>query len=175
MNLKQSYNQSATSNSVIAIIGMGCQYPGANELRQLWENILARRRQFRRFPDCRLPLSKYYDSDPKTPDKTYGSRAAVIDGYEFDWVKKRIPKTTFESTDIVHWLALDVALKALKDAGYDRNDISNEKSGVILGNTLTGEQTRSSTMRLRWPYVKAEIEGSCNEVQPVAETLAVQL
>lgn len=154
MNLKQSYNQSATSNSVIAIIGMGCQYPGANELRQLWENILARRRQFRRFPDCRLPLSKYYDSDPKTPDKTYGSRAAVIDGYEFDWVKKRIPKTTFESTDIVHWLALDVALKALKDAGYDRNDISNEKSGVILGNTLTGEQTRSSTMRLRWPYVK---------------------
>ncbi|NEO45906.1 MAG: hypothetical protein F6K55_17960, partial [Moorea sp. SIO4A3] len=36
--------------SKIAVIGMGCYYPGANNLRQLWENILTRRRQFRRTP-----------------------------------------------------------------------------------------------------------------------------
>ena len=90
----------------IAVIGMGLYYPGANNLRQLWENILTRRQQFRQMPDKRLPLSQYYDPDPKTPDKTYLNKAAVIDGFEFDWASLRIPKAAFESTDIVHWLAL---------------------------------------------------------------------
>ncbi|NJR57474.1 MAG: type I polyketide synthase [Cyanobacteria bacterium CRU_2_1] len=138
----------------IAVVGMGCYYPGASDLRTLWENILSRRRQFRQIPDERLPLSEYYDSDPAAPDKTYGSRAAVIDGFEFDWVNRRIPKTAFESTDIVHWLALETAIKALQDAGYSRANVPAERTGVVLGNTLTGEQTRASTMRLRWPFVR---------------------
>ncbi len=138
----------------IAVIGMGCYYPGANNLRLLWENILTRRRQFRRTPDVRLPLSDYYHPDRNIPDKTYGSQMAVLDGFEFDWATRRIPKTTVDSTDIVHWLALETALKAIEDAGYNRNTIPTDKTGVILGNTLTGEQTRSSTVRLRWPYVE---------------------
>src|SRR5262249_50899441 len=66
----------------------------------------------------------------------------------------RIPKKTVESTDIAHWLALDIALKTFEDAGYKISDIPLENTGVIVGNTLTGEQTRSQTLRLRWPYVK---------------------
>ena len=104
-----------TSTSGIAVIGMGCWYPGAKNLRQLWENIVARRQQFRQTPDRRLPLSDYYDPDPTVPDKTYGSRMAVIDGFEFDWASKRIPKTVVETADIAHWLALEVATKALEE------------------------------------------------------------
>ncbi|NEN97569.1 MAG: hypothetical protein F6K50_19185 [Moorea sp. SIO3I7] len=73
----------------IAVIGMGCYYPGANNLQQLWENILTCRRQFRRTPDVRLPLSEYPYST--IPDKTYGNRMAVIDGFELDWANRRIP------------------------------------------------------------------------------------
>ncbi len=87
------------NNSAIAVIGMGCWYPGASNLQQLWENILARRCQFRQLPKQRLPLSDYYDPDVTMPDKTYGNRAAVIDGFEFDWVGKRVPKTTFMSSE----------------------------------------------------------------------------
>ncbi|MBE9048955.1 type I polyketide synthase [Nostocales cyanobacterium LEGE 11386] len=144
----------------IAVIGMGCHYPGASSLPQLWENILARRRQFRQLPDQRLPISEYYDPEPTAPDKSYGDRAAVIDGFEFDWPGKRIPKSTVESTDIVHWLTLEVALKALQDAGYTRQSVATERSGVILGNTLTGEHTRSQTMRLRWPYVRRALRAA---------------
>ena len=146
--------------AVIAVIGMGCHYPGASSLPQLWENIIARRRQFRQLPDQRLPIGEYYDPEPKTPDKSYGDRAAVIDGFEFDWPGKRIPKSTVESTDIVHWLALEIALKALQDAGYTRQSVATERSGVVLGNTLTGEQTRSQTMRLRWPYVRRALRAA---------------
>ncbi|RCJ30593.1 beta-ketoacyl synthase [Nostoc minutum NIES-26] len=146
----------------VAIVGMGCYYPGANNLKQLWENILARRREFRQFPDIRLPVSEYYDPDRKAPDKTYGSRAAVIDGFEFDWANQRIPKTAFESSDIVHWLALEVALQALENAGYTRGNVPTERTGVILGNTLTGEQSRSQYMRLRWPFVRKALQAAAN-------------
>ena len=72
-------------------MGLGCHYPGADELPALWENILARRCQFRQMPDERLPLAEYHDSDRNAPDKTYATQAAVIDGFEFDWVKRRVP------------------------------------------------------------------------------------
>jgi hypothetical protein len=141
------------SHDSIAVIGMGCYYPGAPNLKAFWENILARRREFRKIPRQRLPLSDYYDADPAAVDKTYGDRAAVIDGFTFDWIKRGIPKTVVDSSDIVHWLALEVALRALEDAGYTRRSTPCDRTGVILGNTLTGEYSRSQNMRLRWPYV----------------------
>ncbi len=138
----------------IAVIGMACRYPGAGNLLELWENILTRRQQFREMPDQRLPLSEYHDPDPSAPDKTYGLRAAVIDGFEFDPGAYRIPRSTFEATDIVHWLALATALEAVKHAGLDLKTLPRDNAGVILGNTLTGEETRTGTMRLRWPFVR---------------------
>jgi len=152
------------------VVGIGCHYPGATSPRGLWETILAKRRQFRRIPDCRLPLADYHDPDPTVPDKTYAYRAGVIDGFEFDWAGRRIPKATYDCTDIVHWLSLEVALHALTDAGYTRKTVPTNKTGVILGNTLTGEQSRSSTMRLRWPYVRRALRATAaaNGIAPEA-------
>jgi enediyne polyketide synthase len=144
----------------IAIIGLGCRYPDAKSPRELWENVLARRQSFRRMPDERLPLSEYGDSDKKAPDKTYGKRAAVIDGFDFDWARRRIPKQVFEQTDTTHWLALDVALQAVADAGYAPKDLPRDRTGVIVGNTLTGEQQRSHLLRGRWPFVRKTIRAA---------------
>ncbi|SFJ80464.1 type I polyketide synthase [Thermoflavimicrobium dichotomicum] len=148
------------NDNPIAVVGIGCHYPGAKDIKELWENILSRRRQFRKMPDQRLPLADYHDPNPDTPDKTYTRYAALIDGFEFDWAGRRIPKTTYESSDIVHWLALEVATQALSDAGYSRENLPKTKTGVLLGNTLTGEFTRSQIMRLRWPYVRKTLRAA---------------
>ena len=58
------------------------------------------------------------------------------------------------TTDIVHWLALETSLAAVADAGYAQDSLPGRQTGVIIGNTLTGEQTRANTMRLRWPFVR---------------------
>jgi len=150
-------------NCKIAIIGLGCNYPGAQSPLQLWENVLGRRQQFRQMPDLRLPNSDYYDPDPLVADKTYLNKAAVLDGYSFNWLDKRIPKKTYESTDIAHWLALDTALQAIKDANYSKEKLPKETTGVIIGNTLTGEFTRSNQMLLRWPYVKKVLRASLSQ------------
>ena len=152
--------KNVSENCKIAVIGLGCNYPGAKSPLQLWENILARRQQFREMPEMRLPMLDYYDPDPTVANKTYQKKAAVLDGYKFDWLDRKIPKSTFESTDIVHWLALDTALQALADTRIAPGMFSKDTTGVILGNTLTGEFTRSNQMLLRWPYVKKALRSS---------------
>ena len=138
----------------IAVIGMSVWYPGAHSLRQFWENILTKRQQFREILNCRLPLEEYWAADNAVPDKTYGRWAAYIDDFDFDWKSRRIPKSSVYASDIVHWLALEVALKALQDAGYTQEQIRGSRTAVILGNTLTGEWTRSNSLRTRWPFVE---------------------
>jgi enediyne polyketide synthase len=152
--------QVSIADDAVAVIGIGCWYPDAPTPARLWENVLARRRAFRRLPPERISLDAYHDPDARTPDKTYGRNASLIDGFEFDWVGRRIPRRTFEGTDVSHWLALEVALQAVGDAGYGRDTLPRERTGVIVGNTLTGEQSRSSSLRVRWPFVERAIRAA---------------
>jgi len=145
--------------NAIAIVGMACVYPDARSPVELWENVLAQRRAFRRVPPERLRLEDYFSADPLAPDATYAVEAAVIEGYEFDRVTFRVSGSTFRVVDLAHWLALDVAARALADAGFpDGHELPRETTGVLLGNTLTGEFSRANTLRLRWPYVRRVIE-----------------
>ncbi|MFF8867339.1 SDR family NAD(P)-dependent oxidoreductase [Streptomyces sp. NPDC015139] len=139
----------------IAIVGMACRYPDATDPKELWDNAVAGRRAFRRLPDVRMNLDDYWDADPTTPDAFYARNAAVIEGYEFDRIAHRIAGSTFRSTDLTHWLALDTAGRALADAGFPAGEgLPRERTGVVVGNTLTGEFARANVMRLRWPYVR---------------------
>ncbi|MEV8632067.1 type I polyketide synthase [Streptosporangium sp. NPDC051023] len=142
----------------IAIVGMACRYPDAASPRELWENTLAGRRAFRRLPDARMRLEDYWDADPAAPDRFYARNAAVIEGYEFNRVGYKIAGSAYRSTDLTHWLALDTAALALADAGFpDAEGLARERTGVVVGNTLTGEFARANLMRLRWPYVRRTV------------------
>ncbi|MFE5873937.1 SDR family NAD(P)-dependent oxidoreductase [Rhodococcus sp. NPDC056506] len=143
-----------STNPAIAIVGMSMWSPGAHDLQGFWENVLARRMQFRKFPESRMSLDDYWSANPDDVDRTYADRGAFMDGFEFDWVGRRIPERTFKSTDLTHWLALETALGALTDAGYSRGSVPTGRSAAIVGNSLTGEESRMWSMRLRWPYVK---------------------
>ncbi len=143
----------------IAVVGMACRYADALSPAELWQNAVAQRRAFRRMPAERLRLEDYISTNGEGSDFIYLTEAAVIEGYEFDRVKFRVAGGTFRSADLAHWLALDVAAQALADAGFtDPDQIPREMTGVILGNTLTGEFSRASTMRLRWPYVRRVLD-----------------
>ncbi|SEP52417.1 SDR family NAD(P)-dependent oxidoreductase [Amycolatopsis saalfeldensis] len=139
----------------IAIVGIGLRYPDAGSPGELWENVLGGRRAFRRLPDERINRADYFSADPEAPDRFYADKAAVLRDFEFDRVKYRVAGSTFRSTDLTHWLALDVAARALADAGFpDGAGLPRQSTGVVLGNTLTGEFSRANLMRLRWPYVR---------------------
>jgi len=142
----------------IAVTGMACRYPDASSPRELWENAVSGRRAFRRIPDVRMRLEDYWDADPAAPDRFYTRNAAVIEGFSFDRAAYRIAGSTYRSTDLTHWLALDTAGRALADAGFPMAEgMPHERTGVVVGNSLTGEFTRANLMRLRWPYVRRTV------------------
>ncbi len=142
----------------IAIVGMACRYPDASNPRELWENAIAGRRAFRQLPAERMNLDDYWSADPAIPDRFYARTAAVIEGYEFDRVGYRVAGSTYRSTDLTHWLALDVAALALADAGFPGGEgLPRPRTAVVVGNSLTGEFSRASQMRLRWPFVRRTV------------------
>ncbi|OXM66079.1 type I polyketide synthase [Amycolatopsis vastitatis] len=156
----------------IAVVGMACRYPDADTPDRLWENVLAGRRAFRRLPDVRTRLDDYYAPDPDVPDRFYAAMAAVLEGFEFDRVRYRIAGSTYRSTDPVHWLALDTAAKALEDARLPGGaGIPAESTGVVVGNTLTGEFSRANVLRLRWPYVRRTVAAALRELEWTGDRL----
>ena len=142
--------------TAIAVAGMACRYPDADSPDELWRNVLAQRRAFRRLPDERLRSADYYSPSRATPDRTYSAHAAVLEGWEFDRVRFRISGGTFRSADLAHWLALEVAADALADAGYpDGAGLDRERTLVVVGNTLTGEISRARIKRAALAAVKS--------------------
>lgn len=139
----------------VVLVGMACQYAEAHDPDQLWQNVMSRRLSFRPLPAERLPLDEYGGT---APDRTYVTRAAVLDGWNFDRQRYRVPGTTFRAVDLTHWLALDVSAEALADAGIPGGDgVDRSRVGVVLGNSLTGEFSRAANLRTRWPYVRRSV------------------
>ena len=146
------------SEERVAIVGVGLTYPDAGTTAEFWENVLAGRRAFRKLPDERMNTSDYFSADPQVPDRFYADHAAVLRDFSFDRAAYRIAGSTYRSTDTTHWLALDTAAKALTDAGFpDGEGLPHITTGVVLGNSLTGEFSRANVMRLRWPYVRRTV------------------
>ncbi len=143
----------------IALVGLACVYPDARSPAELWENVLAGRRAFRRIPPERLRAEDYWSADRDAADRTYSVQAALIEGFEFDRVGYQVSGESFRAADLAHWVALDVAARALKDAGLAGGaGLPRDTTGVFLGNTLTGEFSRAQVLRLRWPYARRVVE-----------------
>ncbi|MET8544670.1 type I polyketide synthase [Kitasatospora sp. NPDC004799] len=146
------------SSERIAIVGIGLRYPDANSASELWDNVLGGRRAFRRLPDERMNQADYWSEDRSAPDRHYTKKAAVLRDYAFDRIKYSVAGSTYRATDLTHWLALDVAAEALADAGFpDGSGLPHQSTGVVVGNSLTGEFSRANIMRLRWPYVRRTV------------------
>ena len=65
---------------MIAIVGRACELPDARTPEQLWENVLAGRRAFRRLPSERLALADYLSLDRTAEDRMYATEAALHRG-----------------------------------------------------------------------------------------------
>jgi enediyne polyketide synthase len=148
-------------NEPIAIVGMACVYPDARSPDELWENTLGCRSAFRALPPERIRPEDYVARDRGAVDRTYLSQAAVIEGYTFDRIGFRVNGRSYRSADLAHWLALDVAAQALAAAGFPGGEgLPRSETGVLVGNSLTGEFARANQMRLRWPYVRRIVEAA---------------
>ncbi len=122
------------SYSDIAIIGMACRLPGADNVAEYWENLELGKCSVTETPKERWDNSTYYDPDPDSLKKTHCKWGGFLNHIdEFDPMFFRISGKEAELSDPQQRLFLEETWNALEDAGYAAETISNTKCGVFVG------------------------------------------
>ncbi len=141
----------------IAIIGMGCRFPDANNLDEFWQNLRDGRDSIREVPAERWDPDLFWDADATTPDKTYAKIGGFLRNFQFDSRRFRIPPKVAKQIDPVQQICLASVADALADAGLkvdkrsDGVEFDRERCAVVLGNSLGGEVKDEYAIRLSWP------------------------
>jgi acyl transferase domain-containing protein/acyl carrier protein len=120
----------------IAIIGLGCRFPGANNPSSFWKLLQERRDLIREVPESRWNIENYYDPNPDAPGKLSSRWGGFLDQVdEFDPEFFGISPREAISMDPQQRLLLEVAWEALEDAGQGPRDLSSSRTGVFVGLT----------------------------------------
>jgi enediyne polyketide synthase len=118
----------------VAIVGLACRYPDADDIAAFFQVIVGRRRAFRRIPPGRLDLADHHSSDNGAPTSAYGTRAALIEGWRFDRAAFGISQASYLNADPARWLAMETTARALAAAGFSGGaGLPSERTGVYLG------------------------------------------
>jgi 8-amino-7-oxononanoate synthase len=123
----------------IAIVGIGCRFPGADGLAEYWRVLQSGQRQIRPVPADRWDHSHYYDpGDRRSPGKSYTDQIGYVDRvHDFDTAHYRIPPRRASRTDPQHRLLLDVSREAIQDAGWERKPFDRANTGVYFALSVT--------------------------------------
>jgi myxalamid-type polyketide synthase MxaE and MxaD len=123
----------------IAIVGMGCRYPGADGLDAFWDLLRHGRDAVTEVPASRWDVDAFYDPDPAAPGKMASRWAGVIDRLdEFDAAFFGISPREAPHVDPRQRLALEVAWEALEDAKIPPDSLAGTRTGVFMA-TLTND------------------------------------
>jgi acyl transferase domain-containing protein/acyl carrier protein len=142
----------------LAIIGIGCLFPGSGDFAGFWSGIVNKIDAVRDVPPSHWRAEDYLDPDPKAADHVYAARGGFLDPVAFSPAAFGVPPTNLEATDTSQLLGLVVAQQALEDCGYrvtggegGAKTIDRRRVGVILGVTGTLELVIPLGARLGHP------------------------
>jgi acyl transferase domain-containing protein/NAD(P)-dependent dehydrogenase (short-subunit alcohol dehydrogenase family) len=122
--------------SPVAIVGIGCLFPKAENARRFWANIKNGVDAITDVPASHWLPEDYYDKNPKSPDRTYARKGGFILPVDFDPSEFGLAPNALEATDSAQLLGLLAAKMALQDAGYGPGrDFDRGRVSVILGVT----------------------------------------
>src|SRR5258707_1034972 len=125
----------------VAIIGMGCRFPGASNPRALWELISSGGDAISEVPADRYDVDAVYDPRPATPGKVMSRHGGFLEQVDqFDAAFFGLAPREAAKIDPQHRLLLEVAWEAMEDAGQVPAALSAEERlniacfiGVITG------------------------------------------
>ena len=118
----------------IAIIGIGCRFPGAHDPEAFWRLLRDGMAAISEVPAERFNLHAFYDPNPATPGKMntpWGGFLEQID--QFDPHFFGISPREAARMDPQQRLLLEVAWEALEDAGQAPERLVGAQTGVFIG------------------------------------------
>ncbi|MCB2180484.1 MAG: SDR family NAD(P)-dependent oxidoreductase [Desulfobulbaceae bacterium] len=125
--------------SDIAIIGMSCFFPQAENVAQYWSNIVNKINTIREIPKERWDWQRYFDADRQAPDKIYSKWGTFLDDVPFDPLQYGMPPKGISSVEPLHLISLETVRFALEDAGYSNRPFCRDSTAVFYGVSGSGE------------------------------------
>ncbi len=135
------------SKERIAIIGVGCRFPGdVSSKDSLWKLLIEGREGVVEVPPNRWNAGRYYDAEPGVAGKSITQRGGFIDAIDqFDPQFFGISPREAPYVDPQHRLLLETAWEAIEDAGLVLDFERGTDLGVFVGISHNDYQGIQST------------------------------
>ncbi|VFM98206.1 MAG: epothilone polyketide synthase D, partial [Candidatus Kentron sp. G] len=122
----------------IAIIGMGCRFPGADNPEGYWQLLQDGVDAIGEVPRERWDIDTWFDPDPKVPGKTYVRHGGFLSGIDrFDPQFFGISPREATDMDPQQRLLLEVGWEALENGGQAPHELMDRTVGVFIGVSQT--------------------------------------
>ncbi|WP_181139030.1 type I polyketide synthase [Streptomyces sp. Ru72] len=128
------HDSRAAERTAVAVVGIGCKFPGANNPQEFWERLLSRTDSVSVVPEDRFDIARYHSSDRQEPGKTVSGHGGFIDdAYAFDAGFFGISPAEAADMDPQQRVLLHVAWESLEDAGLRPSALAGSRTGVFVG------------------------------------------
>ncbi|MFP7654374.1 SDR family NAD(P)-dependent oxidoreductase [Chryseobacterium proteolyticum] len=118
----------------IAVIGMSCRFPGADNYHDFWNNLINGTFSVTEIPESRWDWREYYGDPASDIPKTNSKWGGFINDMDkFDPLFFNISPKEAKYIDPQHRVFLEAAWHAVEDAGYSTESLSGKKVGVYVG------------------------------------------
>jgi acyl transferase domain-containing protein/NADPH:quinone reductase-like Zn-dependent oxidoreductase/SAM-dependent methyltransferase/acyl carrier protein len=124
-----------TAGEPIAIVGIGCRFPGgADSPRSFWRLLENGIDAISEVPADRWSLGFFVDPNPSSPGRMYSRCGGFLAGIDnFDAAFFGLAPREAATMDPQQRLLLEVCWEALEDAGQVPEELSGSKTGVFIG------------------------------------------
>jgi len=122
-------------NTPIAIVGMACRLPGADNLDQYWRLLCEGRDAIGPLPADRLDRKLYYTPQKPTRGQTYSAIGGLIPERPIDSGICPLSDDVRRAYDPCHQILCEVAAAACRHAGYDPAALPLRNAGVYIGHS----------------------------------------
>ncbi|MGQ0629466.1 MAG: SDR family NAD(P)-dependent oxidoreductase [Sporichthyaceae bacterium] len=174
LGLSESVTSFGSGPLDIAVIGMAGVFPQADSLAEFWAHTLADHDAIVEVPTERWDPSTYYNGDGVDSFGGAGSTSkwgGFLRDIPFDALAYGIPPAALASIEPVQLLSLEVAARALRDAGYtntgtDGRPFDRERTGVIFGAEPGTDLSAAYGFRALYPQLHGELPAELDAQLP---------
>ena len=133
-SLPSSHHHVRTQCGNIAVVGMACRMPQADNLESFWKNLLDEKNCITEIPAQRWHWQAVYSSDASAQGKTNSRWGGFINGIdEFDPLFFNISASEAKFMAPEQRILLQACWHAIEDAGYAEHDFYGRAMGVFIG------------------------------------------
>ena len=122
------------SQDDIAVIGMACRFPGANNYEEFWQSLQQGVFSVTEIPEERWNKEEYYSPNREDKNKSVSKWGGFIQDIDkFDASLFKISPREAELMDPQQRIMLELTWSCMEDAGYAPSEFRGSQTGVYIG------------------------------------------